>query len=105
MKKNAIVVKEGYAFLKWQKKSSKNGNWIPALYRQYEVGGFEFQVEIFNKYAIIQHIYLAEDWSKDFVHNRSNIALLDAKGHLMDFLLNIPSIVGVYEKFTPVVED
>lgn len=31
MKKNAIVVKEGYAFLKWRKNSSKNGNWIPAL--------------------------------------------------------------------------
>lgn len=74
-------------------------------YRQYEVDGFKFHVEIFNKYAIIQHIYLAGDWSKDFVHNKSNTALLDARGHLMDFLLNVPSIVGVYEKFTPAVED
>lgn len=103
MKKH-IIIRCGYAFPR--AKRNPFGQYFDgnlALYRQYEVGGFNFEIEIFNRYAIIKHIRPIEDFSIDLLHNTSNRSILEAKRYLMDFLLKVRSIYGVYEEFTPFI--
>lgn len=99
MKKNTIIILGGSIY---PRKRYDSFEWAQALYRQYRVKDFDFEVEIFSGYATILHIHPVGDWSTDLLQEGAFSGdILKAEKCLIDFLSNIPTLKGVDHKFYP----